>query len=387
MPPKKKAVKDEAPLSINEQLDEKLSATKAGDQSLIDLFQYADEFSDMELECISTGFPSMDLALHPKLLGMPRGRDVEISTADGNIGKTSLAVQIAAHWQSLGYMTGIAEPEKTNTASYLNQLGLITDPKIANDKYAVRIMRPSWDFSSDEKILYSAEQFLNAIGAASQVLDLIIVDSVDALVQKADLDKDNDDNKQVGGISKLLSEYFRPQTAKKATVVWINQQRTKVGAFSPSGATVMVTPGGKAIPFYSSIRIKGSRVQALKEGDNDPYGFITEWTIYKNKCAPQDRTFKLPYIHGEGFSKAYDTFNLALKMKIIEKSGAWYQYPVGDVKKKPELKDVQGFLRAQGARNFYQAMRDNPATFGAIQQLIDGEDVEVSAVVEQSLSA
>jgi RecA/RadA recombinase len=257
MPPKKKAVKDEAPLSINEQLDEKLSATKAGDQSLIDLFQYADEFSDMELECLSTGFPSMDLALHPKLLGMPRGRDVEISTADGNVGKTSLAVQIAAHWQSLGYMTGIAEPEKTNTASYLNQLGLITDPKIANDKYAVRIMRPSWDFSSDEKILYSAEQFLNAIGAASQVLDLIIVDSVDALVQKADLDKDNDDNKQVGGISKLLSEYFRPQTAKKATVVWINQQRTKVGAFSPSGATVMVTPGGKAIPFYSSIRVKG----------------------------------------------------------------------------------------------------------------------------------
>jgi recombination protein RecA len=383
--PKKKGKKEEeVELTINGQLDQKLASVKASGIALDSLFQYADEYTDLDVECISTGFPSLDVALHPKLLGLPRGRDIEVSSADGNVGKSTITRQIVKTWQGFGLLTGLAEPEKTDTRAYWDQLGIVTD-RHSTKVPAMRIMRPTWDFSTEESRFYSAEQFLNAVDAASDILDLIVIDSVDALVQAADIAKDSEDNAQVGGIAKLLSEFFRKGTNKRATRIWVNQQRMAVGKFSPTGGTPMVTPGGKAIPFYSSIRMKGVRIQSLKEGDNDPYGFITEWNIFKNKIAPQDRKVKLPYIHGEGFSQAYDLFNLALKLGIIGKSGAWFQYPEGDIKKHPELKEAEGFLRTQGSRNFYQEMRDNPATLNSIKRLVEGEDVDDSeAEVEQA---
>lgn len=259
-------------------LDSRLGEIKAGGVDFMKLFKYADEYSDTEYEYRSTGFASLDAAINPKNPGMPCGVDVEISSSEGNIGKTSLALQILQHWQSLGLQTCLAEPEKTNTQGFWDQLGIITRRNQDPSKYAMRIMRPEWDRESEESTLYSAENFFNAIGAASQVMDLIVVDSIDALVQVADLDKDSDDPSKMCGLAPILGKHMRKFANKKATVLWVNQMRTSPNSFSPGGGIPMTTTGGKAISFYTSLRLRGTRIQALKEStESDPYGFITQW--------------------------------------------------------------------------------------------------------------
>lgn len=273
MPPKKKAVKEETPLSINEQFDERLSVIKAGDTPLLDLFQYADEYTDLDVVCQSTGFPSLDALIHPKLLGAPRGRIIEIFSPEGNVGKSTLTRQIIANWQKAGLQTALAEPEKTDTRSFWDELGIVT-ARNHQTIPAMRIMRPRWDLSTEESTLYSAEQFLDAILAASQVMDLIVLDSIDALVKACDLEKDAEDNDTVGGISKLLSSFFRKMTNNRATLLAVNQMRYAIGKFSHNG-TPMTTTGGKAPSFYATVRLMLTRIGTLKEDKEgaDPYGF------------------------------------------------------------------------------------------------------------------
>src|SRR6266702_944077 len=223
---KKKEAKEEVELLGDELLDEKLGGIKAGGIKFLDLFKYADEYSDTEYEYHSTGFASLDVAINPKTPGLPCGVDVEISSSEGNIGKTTIALQILQHWQSLGLQTCLAEPEKTNTQGFWDQLGIITRRNQDPSKYAMRIMRPEWDRSTEESTIYSAENFFNAIYSASQVMDLIVVDSIDALVQIADIDKDSDDAAKMCGIAPILGKHLRRSANKKATVIYVNQMRT-----------------------------------------------------------------------------------------------------------------------------------------------------------------
>jgi hypothetical protein len=163
--------------------------------------------------------------------------------------------------------------------------------------------------------------------------------------------------------------------------------RTSPNSFSPGGGIPMTTTGGKAISFYTSLRLRGTRIQALKEStESDPYGFITQWQIFKNKVAAQDRKVSLKYIHGEGFSNAYDLFDLAVKLKAVQKDGGWYQFPTGDVKKNPALKNHPLWTRIQGGLNFYRELRDNPVLFAGIKTLIEGEDVTLADLSAQASS-
>jgi recombination protein RecA len=374
---KKKPVVDED--NINVQIRAKLESA-----GLADTLKYADEYIDMDVECVSTGFPGLDLALHPKLKGLPKGRDIEISSREGNVGKTSIALQIAKYWQSQGLSVGIADIEKTITKPFLTQLGIEIDPK--SEKPAVLIMRSEIDDSTEEGVALAAEDILNTISKANKILDLIIVDSVDAMVGVGDMEKGAQDKDQMGGISKMLKGYFRKNVNKKSTILWINQQRKEFDAYSDK----WVTTGGGGPSFYSTIRLSLTRIESLKiDKDADPYGFITLVKIFKNKVSPQDRAVKLPYIHDEGFSRFFDYFNFALKMKVIEKNGGWYQFPAGDSKKNPKLKEDPNFTRVQGMLNFYNEMKEKPKLFAVIQHLVDGEDVsdEVEVVPTTDIAA
>jgi len=377
MAAKKKEVVPKKDIGVNGRLDERMAGMKAGGAPLLDLFQYADEYTDLDIVCQSTGFASLDALMHPKLLGAPRGRIIEIFSPDGNVGKSTITRQIIRAWQQAGLQTALAEPEKTDTQAFWDDLGIITSrnhPTIS----AMRIMRPKWDLSTEETTLYSAEQFLDAVLAAAQVMDLIVLDSIDALVKATDIVKEAEDNDTVGGISKLLSSFFRKATNNRATIICVNQMRYAIGKFSHGGPP-MTTTGGKAPAFYASIRLMMTRVETLKDDKegSDPYGFKVQFKSVKNKIAPQDRVIQIPFIHGEGFSQAYDLFNLAVKIKLIDKQkGGWYQFPAGDLEKKPQLKQDPNFTRIRGELNMYYELRDNPVLFKAIKAILDGEDVE-----------
>ena len=357
----------------------KLEGIKASGKPLVDLFKLAEEYTDLEVVTVPTGFPALDRAFVPKNPGIPLARYGEISSATGNVGKTTIVLQIIAAFQELGKECGLAEPEATNTESHMNSLGVVTrfDP-LRPHIIPMRIMRPEWDTTNEETIMYSAQTFLNGLGAAVQTMDLVVLDSVAALASQADLDKDADDNSGVGGISKLLNDFFRRHTKPKAAVILINQQRDKVGGFSPGGGTPKTTPGGHAIPFYSTWRIKVSRVETIAsptKGD-EPIGFLSEFEFIKNKLGPADRKVRLPHLHGEGFSIPYALFMYAVTKKVIQQNGAWYQFPTGDLKKNPEIEDAYGYLRTQGQIAFYESMRERPDTMAAIQAVILGEDPE-----------
>lgn len=378
-PPKgKKAKAPPVVLSLIEQQDQKFAGIKSGDSKLIDLFKYASDFPTMDFEVFSSGFPALDRALVPRKPGVPRGRHIEVATSEPNIGKSTITMQIVAAAQQVGLQCVLAEPEATHTEAYLNQLGVVTrfDPERPHI-YPLRIMRPEWDLTSEESIMHSAETFLDAVGHVIDLVDVMVFDSAAALVSTADFLKDADENDRVGGVSKLLHSFFRKHTLPRATCFWINQLLDKVGGFSPGGGTPKATTGGKAIPFYTSIRLFGARVgtiAATVDGE-DPLGFWVEWTIKKNKCGPQDRVVKLPYLHGEGYSTFFALFDYAVAKKVIGQSGAWYSYPPCLPKTDPDV-DAYGFLRTQGKVAFYEQMRTRPDTCAAIMAVIRGEDPE-----------
>ena len=367
--------------TIHEIQAAKLTGIKSGNSKLVDLMMFADSFPTMDLKTVPSGFAILDRALVPDKPGVPLGRHIEVASDQPNIGKSTLTMQIVAAFQLLGLQACLCEPEATHTEVFLNSLGVVTrfDPK-RPWIYPLRIMRPEWDKTSDESILHSAEAYLDAMGHAVDIFDIIVVDSAAALVGKADWDKDAEESPRVGGISKLLHGWFRKHLLPKASVFWVNQLLDKVGGFSPGGGTPKATTGGKAIPFYSSVRLFGSRIEAIKApvDTDDPIGFWVQWELKKNKLGPQDRKIKLPFLHGEGYSVPYALFDFAVSKKVIGQGGAWYTYPPTTGAGKDQVIPVNayGFLRAQGRVNFYEAMRTRPDTCEAIKAVIRGEDPE-----------
>lgn len=342
--------KKEEKVDLNEQLKEELAKFDFGD-----MLELAENVTDMSVSCTATGFPQLDVILHRELKGLPHGRDIEIFSKEPEVGKTSLGLQILQHWQSLGKRTLIIDVERTITIEFLNQLGIVTtedDPNVV----ATRIARPS--------DALSAEEVLDIVKKASNLFDLIVVDSIGAMDIKANLEKETDEAAKIGAMALLLSNFLKKNVAKRATVIWINQTRQIVGGYNPTGQIRYSTMGGRALPFFGSIRLDLSVIEKLKDNEENVYAMKVKVYTQKNKVSPQFKQAILTYVMGEGFSIHYDYFDMGLKLGVISKKGGWYQY---------------GDTRVQGDLNFYHKMQANKDLFDSIKDSISKELVNAGA--------
>jgi recombination protein RecA len=316
-------------------------ATELAESGLSDFFIKVLDRDDMSVDVLTTGLPRLDKILHAKKLGLPKGRCIEVFSRDPEVGKTSLALQIGAHWQSLGQKVAIVDVEDTITADYLIELGYTLDPAPGSNVYPPYLAK---GFNSDTGEVLSAEEITDSVGKISKIVDLVIIDSIGALAKRADLEKEPGDS-TMGGIGKILWEYFRKNTHTKATAVWINQALPQIGVFSPNGIKYK-TSGGNSIPFHSTIRMELRLVEKLKDKNDQVYGVVIDVHTMKNKVSPPLRNVKLTYLNGEGFSSAWDLFQSAIENKVIEKSGSWFSFA--------------GERLGQGELNSYNLFRSNP---------------------------
>jgi len=272
---------------------------------------------------------------------------------------TSLALEIIRSFQVQGLRTAVIDVERTLTVEYLHTCGIITDPKVDPTKYALRIVRP------EEAMC--AEQILDLIQSTSNIFDLVVIDSVAAMDLKANLEKTADEPNRMGGIAKNLSDFFRKNVMKRACVVWVNQTRQAIGGYNPTGNIRYTTMGGRAMPFFASIRMELSLVEKVKGANDEVFAYKVKVFTAKNKVSVQWKTATLTYVMGEGFSTTYDYLDLGLKMGVIEKKGAWLMF---------------GTERAQGEMKFYHLMKTKPELLEAIRQAVEGQDDFESEVVD-----
>jgi recombination protein RecA len=343
--------------------DQKLNAEIA-ELGLASVLGLVDEFPSAHAHFTPTLIPSLDILLHKDPLGLVHERHVEIYSKDGSACKTTVSLQILAGWQKQGLKTALVDVEGTMTEDYLNLLGVIT--RVADcptGVYPVRMVSHRKD-KNGKAILLTLEEVFDTISKIGDTFDLIVVDSVDALMERSESEKTAEENAKQGGIAKRMSEFMRKTVSRKATILWINQTRQSM-AYNPTGNTTYVTSGGRALRFYSSIRIELAVIKRLAEGDGDPWGFVVQATTIKNKLGPQWRTCNLTYIFGEGISQDFDYFSIAVDTGIIKKKGAWMW--IGD-EENPDLK-------AQGRLKMYQALKATSEVFAKVKSLIDGESV------------
>jgi len=257
------------------------------------------------IPAISTGSISLDIALG--VGGVPRGRVTEIYGPESS-GKTTIALHIIAEAQKKGGMAAFIDAEHALDPVYAKALGVDTDNLI--------VSQPD-----------TGEQALEIVNSliSSGALDVVVVDSVAALVPKSELDGDMGDS-HMGLQARLMSQALRKLTGvinKSGTsLIFINQIRMKIGVFFGNPET---TTGGNALKFYSSVRMDIRRIETLKKGD-DAYGNVVRVRIVKNKVAPPFKKTEFQIIFGEGISYESDLLNLGVTMDIIQKSGTWYSY-------------------------------------------------------------
>jgi recombination protein RecA len=280
---------------------------------------------------ISTGSISFDAALG--VGGVPRGRVIEVFGPESS-GKTTITLQIIAEAQKSGGLAAFVDAEHALDPAYAKKLGVDIDNLL--------ISQPDYG----EQALEITEALVR-----SGAIDVLVVDSVAALVPKAELDGEMGDS-HVGLQARLMSQALRKLTGtvskSRTCLIFINQIREKIGVMFGNPET---TTGGRALKFYSSVRIDIRRIAAVKEGDV-VVGSRTRVKIVKNKVAAPFREAEFDILYGEGISREGDVLDLAVTQNIVDKSGAWFSY--------------SGERIGQGRENVRQYLKDNRDTFGRI---------------------
>jgi len=304
------------------------------------------------IEVIPTGSIALDVALG--IGGLPRGRVVEIYGPESS-GKTTVALHAVANAQRLGGIAAFIDAEHALDPEYAAKLGVDTD--------ALLVSQPD----TGEQALEIMDML---IGSGS--LDVIVIDSVAALVPRAEIEGDMGDS-HVGLQARLMSQALRKITGRlsqtKTTAIFINQLREKIGVFFGSPET---TTGGKALKFYASIRIDVRRIQTLKEGA-DSVGNRTKAKIVKNKMAPPFKIAEFDIIYGQGISREGGIIDMGVEHGLIKKSGSWFTY--------------DGDQLGQGMENSRRFLRDNPELASELERLIKeklGVGVKAPAETEES---
>jgi len=290
------------------------------------------EVGAMNVESIPTGALSLDIALG--IGGVPRGRIVEVFGPESS-GKTTVALHIIAEAQKRGGIAAFIDAEHALDPVYARKLGVNVDELIVSQP------------DTGEQALEICESLIR-----SGAIDVVVIDSVAALVPKAEIDGEMGDA-FVGLQARLMSQALRKLTAvinkSKATAIFINQLREKVGIMFGNPET---TPGGRALKFYSSVRLDVRRIESLKRGDQ-VIGNRTKVKVVKNKVAPPFREAEFDIMYGEGISKEGNILDIAANLDIINKSGAWFSY--------------NGERLAQGRDNAKQILKENPALLAEVE--------------------
>ena len=299
------------------------------------VMKLGDPAAQMNVETIPTGSISLDLALG--LGGIPKGRIVEIYGPESS-GKTTVTLHMIAEVQKRGGIAGFIDAEHALDPVYAKNIGVDIDN--------LYISQPD----CGEQALEITETMVR-----SGAVDIIVVDSVAALVPKAEIDGDMGDS-HVGLQARLMSQALRKLTAviskSNCTVVFINQLREKVGIMFGNPET---TTGGRALKFYSSVRLDVRRIESLKQG-GEVIGNRTRVKVVKNKIAPPFKEAEFDIMFGEGISVVGDILDLAADNNIINKSGAWYAY--------------EGNKIGQGRENAKQYLKDNPEVCAEVERKV-----------------